>query len=49
MIKFFWSYRQQLIHENKTDKYLKYGTGEIILVVIRILMALRNKQLKSNQ
>ena len=27
--------------ENKTDKYLKYALGEIVLVVIGILIALQ--------
>ena len=49
MIKFFRSIRQTLIMENppdhrragKTSKYLKYGIGEIVLVVIGILIALQ--------
>lgn len=41
MIKFFRNFRQSLIMENKTAKYLKYAFGEIILVVIGILIALQ--------
>jgi hypothetical protein len=40
MIKFFRKIRQDLISEGKTGKYMKYGIGEIILVVIGILIAL---------
>jgi hypothetical protein len=41
MIKFFRHIRKQLLSENKTGKYFKYATGEIILVVIGILIALQ--------
>lgn len=41
MIKFFRKIRQQLLSENKFSKYLIYGIGEIILVVIGILIALQ--------
>lgn len=41
MIKFFRNIRQNLLMENKTGRYLKYATGEIILVVIGILIALQ--------
>ena len=41
MLKFFRKIRQQLLKENKTGKYLKYGIGEIFLVVIGILIALQ--------
>lgn len=41
MIKFFRKIRQNLLSEGKTVKYLKYATGEIILVVIGILIALQ--------
>ena len=56
MIKFFRKIRQNLLSEGKTGKYLKYATGEIILVVIGILIALginnwnenrKNKNLES--
>jgi len=40
MIKFFRKFRQDLLMENKTGKYLKYAIGEILLVVIGILIAL---------
>ncbi len=40
MIKFFRKIRQNLLSERKTEKYLKYAVGEIILVVIGILIAL---------
>lgn len=41
MIKFFRKIRQKLLSENKFSKYLLYATGEIILVVIGILIALQ--------
>ena len=41
MIKFFRKIRQQLLTENKFSKYLIYAIGEIILVVIGILVALK--------
>ena len=40
MIKFFKKIRQNSIKENKFTNYLKYASGEIILVVIGILIAL---------
>jgi Family of unknown function (DUF6090) len=40
MIKFFRKFRENLVMENKTGKYLKYALGEIALVVIGILIAL---------
>jgi hypothetical protein len=40
MIKFFRTIRQKMLSEGKTGKYFKYATGEIILVVIGILIAL---------
>jgi hypothetical protein len=40
MIKFFRRIRQQLLTENKFNKYLLYAIGEIVLVVIGILIAL---------
>ncbi len=40
MIKFFRSFRQNLLSEGKTGRYLKYALGEIVLVVIGILIAL---------
>lgn len=41
MIKFFRKIRQNLLSENKFNKYLLYAIGEIILVVIGILVALQ--------
>jgi hypothetical protein len=55
MIKFFRKIRQNLLIENKTAKYFKYATGEIILVVIGILIAIQinnwneNQKLKKNE
>ena len=41
MIKFFRKIRQKLISKNKINKYLIYASGEILLVVIGILIALQ--------
>jgi hypothetical protein len=41
MIKFFRKFRQRMLLENKMGKYLLYASGEIILVVIGILIALQ--------
>ena len=41
MHKFFRKIRQNLLMENKTGKYFKYGLGEIVLVFIGILVALQ--------
>lgn len=41
MISFFKNIRQLLLAENKFSKYLLYAIGEIILVVIGILIALK--------
>ncbi|MBI1307589.1 MAG: hypothetical protein GC181_13385 [Bacteroidetes bacterium] len=41
MIKIFRTIRQKLISENRLSKYLFYFTGEIVLVVIGILIALQ--------
>ena len=40
MIKFFRKIRQDLLSKGKTATYLKYASGEIVLVVIGILIAL---------
>lgn len=52
MIKFFRRIRQQLLKENRINKYLIYAIGEIVLVVIGILIALQintwNENRKSN-
>jgi len=41
MIKFFRKIRQQLLSQNRFSKYMIYAIGEIILVVIGILIALK--------
>ena len=41
MIKYFKLIRQKLFLENRVNKYLIYAIGEIILVVIGILIALK--------
>ena len=41
MINFFRKTRQKFLRENRFTKYLLYATGEIILVVIGILIALQ--------
>lgn len=41
MIKFFRKIRQKLLSQGKFSRYLIYAIGEIILVVIGILIALR--------
>lgn len=40
MLKFFRKIRRKLLAEHKISGYLKYGAGEILLVVIGILIAL---------
>jgi hypothetical protein len=53
MIKFFRNIRQNLLLEGKTEKYLKYAIGEIILVVIGIFLAIQlndlNEKRKDNE
>ena len=41
MIKFFRRIRQRLLSENRLGKYFLYAMGEIILVVIGILIAIK--------
>jgi len=41
MIRFFRIIRQQLLSQSKFSKYILYAIGEIILVVIGILLALK--------
>jgi hypothetical protein len=41
MIQFFRRIRKNLEKKNKFSKYLLYGIGEIVLVVIGILIALQ--------
>lgn len=48
MIKFFRKIRQRLLEENRFSKYLLYATGEIILVVIGILVALQINNLNES-
>ena len=55
MLRFFRQIRQSLITDNKVSKYLLYGIGEILLVVIGILIALQvnnwneERQLRSEE
>ena len=49
MIKFFRHFRQNLLVEGKTKKYLKYAVGEIILVVIGIMIALQLNNWNENR
>ena len=39
MLRFFRSFRQRLLTENRVSRYLLYAFGEIVLVVIGILIA----------
>lgn len=48
MIQLLRNMRQNLLLENKIAKYLKYALGEIILVVIGILIALKINNLNQN-
>ena len=41
MIKFFRNTRQKLLEEKKFSKYLIYASGEIVIVIIGILIALQ--------
>lgn len=49
MIRFFRKIRQTLLAESKFSKYLLYATGEIILVVIGILLALQINNWNDNR
>lgn len=49
MIKLFRKIRQKLLSENKFTRYLVYASGEIILVVIGILIALGVNQQSQNK
>lgn len=48
MIKFFRKIRQNLLRKNKFKKYLLYGVGEIILVVVGILIAISINNYKTH-
>ena len=49
MIKIFRKIRQRIVLEKKPGKYIAYATGEILLVVIGILIALKINNLNENQ
>jgi len=49
MFKFFRSLRKHLLSENKFSKYLLYAIGEIVLVVIGILIALKINTMNENR
>ena len=49
MIKLFRNIRKKLLSEGKTNNYLKYAIGEIILVVIGILIALQINNWNQNR
>lgn len=49
MIKFFRHIRQNLLMENKKNRYLKYAIGEVLLVVIGILLALQINNWNENR
>lgn len=49
MIKFFRRIRQELLSENKFNRYIMYALGEIVLVVIGILIALQINNWNENR
>lgn len=49
MIKLFRNIRKKLLSKGKTNSYLKYAIGEIILVVIGILIALQINNWNQNR
>lgn len=49
MIKFFRKIRMHLISKNRFSKYVLYAIGEIILVMIGILLALKVNSLNQNR
>lgn len=48
MTKFFRNIRRHLLGENRLGKYMLYATGEIILVVIGIFIAIQLNTLKND-
>lgn len=49
MTKFFRKIRQRLLVENRFGKYLIYATGEILIVIIGILIAIQINNWNENQ
>ena len=49
MIKLFRNIRKKFLSEGKTNNYLKYAIGEIVLVVIGILIALQINNWNQNR
>lgn len=49
MINFFRRIRHKLLGEGKLNKYILYGIGEILLVVIGILIALQINNLNEEK
>jgi hypothetical protein len=49
MLNFFRNIRRLLLTENKFSKYLIYGIGEVVLIVIGILLALYLNNINSEQ
>jgi hypothetical protein len=49
MVKFFRNIRSRLLAEGKITNYIKYGIGEIVLVVIGILIALQINNWNENK
>ncbi|MEO0341533.1 MAG: DUF6090 family protein, partial [Bacteroidota bacterium] len=49
MVKFFRRIRKRLLAESQFKKYLLYGIGEIVLVVIGILIALQINNWSENR
>jgi hypothetical protein len=49
MMTFFRKIRQKLLEENKLGNYIKYATGEIILIMFGILLALQISEWNTNR
>jgi len=49
MIKFFRKIRHNLLSEGKTGTYIKYATGEVILITIGILIAVQINSFQTYQ